>query len=133
MASSIKIFQFIQSYCRTIGIHSSQTYRMRFWKNVIFFICILPYIMSLSAFLLFQVNSMLDIGISVFMLISMISTVFFYVIPFFQLKNTSAFITNCEQFIENRKFSEWKNLSFGFVRSEIVQKVFGIKRMAFLM
>lgn len=107
MAGSIKIFQFIQKYYQTVGIFPSKSHRIESSsinvKNVVFFIGILPYIVSLSAFLAFQVNSMLDVGISVFILISMVSTVFFYIIPTGQMKNTLMFVANCERFIEQRK------------------------------
>lgn len=113
MTNSIKIFQFIQKYYRAIGIYQSKS-NNRFGstfnaKNVLFFIFILPYIVSLTAFLLFQVKAMLDIGISVFILISMISTIFFYIIPVFHMENTSMFVENCERFIEGSKCKCRKN------------------------
>lgn len=111
MANSIEIFQFIQTYNQTIGIIPSQLNRFGYSinvKNVLFFIFILPYIVSLTAFLMFKVKAMLDIGISVFILISMVSTIFFYIIPMCQTEDTSMFIENCERFIAGSKYKRGK-------------------------
>lgn len=107
MACAIKILQFIQRYYRAIGIYaarSDQIGRPINGKNVLFVISIVPWIISLTAFLGFHEKNMLDFGISVFILISMIGTVFFYVIPMLQMNNTSKFIENCESFIEKSKY-----------------------------
>lgn len=123
MANSIEIFQFIQTYNQTIGIIPSQLNRFGYSinvKNVLFFIFILPYIVSLTAFLMFKVKAMLDIGISVFILISMVSTIFFYIIPMCQTEDTSMFIENCERFIAGSKYKRGKFiLRFWAMRQKI--------------
>lgn len=100
---SVKFFLFIQKYYNAVGIHSPQTNQTRCSfnrKNVIFCVCMMQLMLSITAFLLFKAKTVLDFGPSIFFLLCLILGITSYLIPIWQMGNLSKFIENCEAFIE---------------------------------
>lgn len=103
---SVKLFNFLQKYYRTVGIHSPQSNQIRCpfnWKNVFFVICLVKSISTTTAYLLFQAETIIDIGISIFFLACLILGLTLYLIPIWQMGNITEFIESCETFIATSK------------------------------
>lgn len=105
---SIKLFQYIQKHYRAIGIHPNESNQIKrhFFnkKNWILVIGLVQLIVPTLAFLLFDVESMLDFGLSVYFLLGFSFCLIYYIICIWQVENISRFIENCEIFIEQSKF-----------------------------
>lgn len=103
---SIKLFLFYQKFNPAIGIYppeSNQNGRCPFnWKNWCFLICLAQFFISIGAFILFQVKSMLDFGPAFYIFDADVGGTVFYLIPIWQMGNTVKFIENCERFIDSR-------------------------------
>lgn len=102
MVSSIKLFQFIQKYNRTLGINSPKSNKTCL-KNLIFVFCEVQFGAALIAFMSIEANSMLEYGITCFPFSCAMVGVIVYLISIWQIKNCSKLIENCERFIEKRK------------------------------
>lgn len=103
---SIKLFQFNQKYCKTIGIQLPETNRKGCkynWINLGFFICSIEFFITSSAYLLYDANSMAEYGIVFFVLTTVIECMVAYLISILKVKEISEFIENCEDFIEKSK------------------------------
>lgn len=96
MASSIKLFQFIQRYHETVGMRSTQTNKRR---SQIFLIFAMQYMILQTIFLIIEANSMFDYGFGFFMAICVATTTIIYFLFKWQLKNTLTIIEDCERFI----------------------------------
>lgn len=109
MASSIKLFQFIQKFHKIIGIDLYQQlvdheqYSVNS-INIIFLISFAQIICTTIAFLVFEAKSFFAYGFSFFTIICVISSAVIYLIFIWQSQNTSKFIENCERFIEESKY-----------------------------
>lgn len=102
MAHSIRLFQFIQEFSKTIGIDSSQTDSIKS-KNAIFTVCPIQYTLTTVAFLIIEANSMFDYGFGFYSIICMINGIVIYLLFNWQYENTLKFIGTCEEFIAKSK------------------------------
>lgn len=106
MASSIKLFQFVQQCHQIIGVfpsQSNQNQRLIKSTKTKFLIFSAQLMVSTAGFLVFEAKSMFEYGFTFFILISIINSIVVYLIFIWQSKNTSKFVENCEGFIEKRK------------------------------
>lgn len=95
----VKLFLFIQNFCRAIGIHLPYSR-----KNVIFLICLAQSVLSTLAFLLSEAKSVVDFGTALFFLSTLVLAMALYLILIWKMENISKFIENCEAFIETSKY-----------------------------
>lgn len=102
MASSIKLFQFVQKFHRALGIYpsysSSSCSRLK-----LVLICLIQVGLTLFTFLLFEAKSMYDYGFGCCILISQIIAIVTYLSFVWQSKNTANSIANWEKFIAKSK------------------------------
>lgn len=106
MASSIKIFQFVQKLHQIIGIHIphlNQKQHPTIPTRMIFLICLIQMVITAMAFLLFEATSMFEYGLGTFVVVAMINGIVIYLTLIWQLQNTFKFIENCEEFVEKSK------------------------------
>lgn len=101
MANSIKIFRFVQNYCRAIGIDNKCSAFN--WKNLLFLVSEAQTIAALTAFLLLEAKSMLEIGTTCFAILSLTLPMAVFAIFLRNAKNFSKFIESCEKFIQKSK------------------------------
>lgn len=107
MAGALKLFQFLQRYWETIGICQSQLNQK---QNLIYLIktCVIigsiQSICSLTAFLVFEANSIFEFGFGFYVVNVTIAGFAFYIIAIGQLSDTLEFVGNCERFIEKSKY-----------------------------
>lgn len=109
---SIKLFAFYKKYNQVIGTDSSpppnqnhQHQTLDAAKPIIVAICLGQFFISTAAFVLFEAKTIYDYGITFFAILSMILTIFTYLIPFVQMRRILKFIENCEKFIEKSEKS----------------------------
>lgn len=106
MTDSIKLFRFIQIFYQFYGIYPlqlSQNHRSFNVKKCVFLICGVQCIVSSLLFLLFEVKSMFEYGMTFYTLLWTIFSMGLYLIPAWQMKETLEFIECCERFIEASK------------------------------
>lgn len=111
MAGSIKLFEFNQKHYRAIGIYptqSNQKHSSFNSKNSIFLFCFIQFCISMTAFIIFEANNMLDYAIASFGLVTTTIIMAIYLLTLWQKENTVKFIENCEAFIEKSKNESWK-------------------------
>lgn len=99
----IKLFQFNQKYCETIGIsmcQSNQNFYKLNAKNVLFVICVVQLSIASATFLVFDANSMGEYGITSHILITIVKCMVDYFIALRRLEAIVKFTKNCEAFIE---------------------------------
>lgn len=101
MASSIKLFEFVQKIHQAIGIYPSSSDNLR---SKIVKICAAQAVLTVLAYLLFEAQSMSDYGYGFCILISMIMANIVYLLFLWQSKKTSIFFANCEKFIEKSEY-----------------------------
>lgn len=105
-SSSIKLFQFIQKFCRTIGIYSPKPNQNRYryssmnWFTIF---CFDQFIISTASYLLFEADSMSEYSITLFICLITIGCKIFSLIAFWQVKSVSECVENWEKFIEKSK------------------------------
>lgn len=105
---SVKLLLFIRKYYGAIGIRSLRSSRNRStlnWKNVILFVCYVQGIISKGAFLVFEANSVSDLGMAVFFWSAMFLGLGLYLIPMWEMENITKFIESSEAFIEKSMYS----------------------------
>lgn len=103
---SIKVFQFIQKYYQAVGIFpspSNQKCVTFHWRYAIILICLAQFLVSIGAFLFFEAELMVDIGLGIFIVIASIDGIILFTIQIWQIKNSLKYIETCEEFIERRK------------------------------
>lgn len=106
MATSIKLFQFIQNIHQIIGIYPSvmnQKLCAINSRNATLIIFLTQFILTMVAFLVFEAKSVFDFGFGFFTLISTINIFVVYLLLIWQFENTVEFIDNCEAFIKKSK------------------------------
>lgn len=113
MADSIKLFQYIQKFHRIIGIYSPQPHQKRYStisKNAMLLACCVQVLLTSTASLLFETNTMFAFGFGFYTLIDMNNAIVIHSLFICQLEKTLKFIQNCERFITEK--SEYQpNLS----------------------
>lgn len=97
--SSIKQFQFNQSFCQHVGIKSAQFNAI----NAIAVIFVAQATMASIAFLVYDAKSMVEYGAIFFYIITIVEAMDVYFIMLRKLEETRKFIENCEGFIEKSK------------------------------
>lgn len=105
---SVKLLLFIRKYYGAIGIRSLRSSRNRStlnWKNLILFVCYVQGIISKGAFLVFEANSVSDLGMAVFFWSAMFLGLGLYLIPMWEMENITKFIESSEAFIEKSMYS----------------------------
>lgn len=106
MAGSIKLFQFNQKHYKAIGIYPTQPNQKHSSFNLtnsIYLFCFVQFCISMTAFIWFEANNMLDYAIASFGLVTTIIIMAIYLLTIWQKENTVKFIENCEEFIEKSK------------------------------
>lgn len=104
--NTIKLFQFNQKFCQTIGIQPPQATQNRFefnTINVIFIICMAQFAMALTAFTLYDANSMDAYGATFVALVCVIEGFGLYSLTIRKMEDILRFTEHCEQFIEKSK------------------------------
>lgn len=107
MDGSVKLFQFIQKFHQTLGIYPPQLKQQPYQINSInkiFLVCLVQMIITTTAFLMFEAESMFSYGLAFFVLIAMINGVVIYLTFIWQFENTVKYIGNCEEFIVKSKY-----------------------------
>lgn len=104
---SVKLFQFNQKYCQSIGIELPNSNENRYTFSVIL-IFVTIFAMALFGYLVYGAQSMAEYGIVFFVLINNIFGTATYYITIWKMKDISKFTQNCEQFIEKSKSLSWK-------------------------
>lgn len=105
MANSIKFLQFFQKFHQILGIfppQSVENQRSTDFTKIISLIFCAQFMFTTAAFFVFEAKSMLDY-FAFFIIISVITSIFIYLIFIWQSQNTLKFIGNCEEFIEKSK------------------------------
>lgn len=108
MAGSIKLFQFLQTFHRILGIYASQPHQKQCSinpMNTICMICLVQMTLSTSAFLVLEAKTVFEFGLGYFMSMAVSSVIGIYFIFIGQLQNTLNFIDNCEGFVTKSKYS----------------------------
>lgn len=109
-ASSIKLFEFNQKYCQTIGIRLPKPNRKSQFpsnaKNVFYVASWVQFSIALVAYLLLDAKHNVEYGIAFYTLISIIESMVAYFITLWKLEDISKFTKTCEAFIERSKL-EW--------------------------
>lgn len=111
--SSIKLFQFLQKFCRTFGINSGQSNQNRYHINLanwFALLCLNEYLISTAVFFLLEASSMVEYGITFYICISTAACDFYCLSAFWQVKNISKFVANWEEFI-GKSESHWSSAS----------------------
>lgn len=114
MASSIRVFQFIQKFQRFFGIYQPQPHQEEYslnFKNKIFLIAFAPYGLTVIAFLVFEANSIFDFAFAFIALVSIAYSILTYLLFIWQAENTVQFIENCEKFIEKSTYRNYRILT----------------------
>lgn len=106
MAGSIKLFQFVQSYHRAIGIYPSQPNQKQYainTKSVICLVCWAQTMITTTAFLALDANTVFDYGFGFYDLLGSINSIIICALFAQQYENFTNFIENCEGFIKMSK------------------------------
>lgn len=122
-SSSVKLFLFLQKYYPAIGLHSPPPHQIRSsfnWKNGIFVISLAKSIVSVMAFTLFEAKATLACEMSMFILACLILGLTLYLIPIWQMGNTSEFIGNCEAIISKSVHQNLTHIIFSIVKFDLV-------------
>lgn len=99
--ASIKLFQFNQKFCQTMGIKLSRSNKNRYvFEHVIFVIFETLFAITLVAFLLYDAESMGEYGATFFTLITIMLAFVIYFVMVWKIQNIMKFTENCERFIE---------------------------------
>lgn len=99
---SIKLFQFNQEFCQTIGIELPQSNRNRYKRkaiNLILIVCLVQYATATAGFLVYDAKSMGEYSVTFFAMICIIEALIDYLIIIWKLEDISKFIENCEKLI----------------------------------
>lgn len=118
MAGSMKLFLFFQKIHQTLGIHPPQAFQKKFLinsSNVFYLVGLAHFALGAFEFLIWEGNSLFDIGLVFYVIIISIACIVFYIIFIWQNENTLSFIKDCEKFIEN---SKWHIEYTIFIKSE---------------
>lgn len=107
---SIKLFQFHQKVCQTIGIYTTGLNEKRYQLISIRLICVISLIqlaMATAAFLSYDAKSMGEFGIGFYALITTIHGMIAYMIVISKMDDVLKYVKNCEEFIEKSKWEYW--------------------------
>lgn len=120
MTGAIKLFQYVQNFYQTLGIHppiqSYQTFSLN-RRNLFFLSCsVLTFILS-TAYLLFDAQSIQDFGIPFCASVIILSGFFIYIVQIWRNAEIFQLIEHFEKFIEQSKST--KNCST-FSENEIL-------------
>lgn len=121
---SVKFFSTIQKFYGVVGIHPPQLNQNRCSfnrKDVIFCNCLMPSVLSTTAFILFRAKSVLDFGISAFFLACWFVGIPLCVSLVWQMGNILKFIGNSEAFVET---SMWLNTKKAFSWNSLLKYVY---------
>lgn len=119
----IKLFQFNQKYCETIGIRllaSNQSHYRLNSKNLILIFFVVQFAIASAAFVVYDAESMGEYGVTFFVFIATVISMVDYSITIWKREFISTFTENCEVFIEKSKLDLftrsalvlWNNLRF---------------------
>lgn len=101
--NSIKLFQFNQKICQTIGIFVPQLNPNHYAlnsMNLIMFIILAQFAVTLIAFVVYDAKAMGEYGAIFFSTTCVIKAMFDYFITIWKVKDILKMIENCEGFIE---------------------------------
>lgn len=104
--NSIKLFQFNEKLCQTLGIFAVKFNSNRHKSNainVIFAICLTHFAMTSVAFLFYDAKSMDDYGVAILELNCITVALAYYFVSIWKMEDCLKSIENCEQFIETSK------------------------------
>lgn len=102
----IKLFQFNLTMWRTLGIGVPQTNTSRHTFNsipLIFIICSAQFVIALLAYFWYDAISMAEYGATITASITVMKSIFDYVIVIWKIEEISTSIEYCERFIETSK------------------------------
>lgn len=108
MASSIELFEFFEEFHHFLGICPSQPNQKQStfnWKFTIFLFVMIQQICTTAAFLIFEVQSMFDVGFGIYVTLTFTNSVVISLLFIWQKENTFEFIRNCKRFIEKSKYN----------------------------
>lgn len=106
MASTIKLFQYLQTRYQWIGIYPSQqnqTSGSFNLKNSIFIVVFVQMLLASVAFFIFKAEKPFDYGFSFIGIISELAMSVYYPIIIFKMSDILALIEKYEEFIERSK------------------------------
>lgn len=118
---SIKLFQFIQRYCQTIGVYPPRPNQNRYYMNSMnwfAFFCLDQFLISTAGFILFEANSMAEYTTTFFICLITVGCNIFSLLAFRQAKNISNSIGNWEVFIEkSESYTALIIISFQYIQN----------------
>lgn len=103
---AIKIFQFNQNYCQTVGIALPESKRSHYTRNAVNLVLILSLVqftIALAEYLLYDAKSMSEYGVTFFIIICIIDAIIDYLIILWKFEDILNYIKTCEAFIEKSK------------------------------
>lgn len=115
----IKLFQFNQRYCQTIGIKMPQSNPNSYKFNsihLIFTICLAQLVMASATFMLNGAKSMGEYGLSFVTVICSVESMFVYLYTTWKWQDFLKFTEKCEALIKTSKLNFFhKEIAFCFV------------------
>lgn len=105
MAGRIHLFRALQEYHCAVGVHSyepNQKWPLNL-KNFLFIITVAQQFVASLAFFLFKAQSAAEFGWAFYLFITESTTISYYLMQIFHIKNTLELIENFELFIQESK------------------------------
>lgn len=105
MTSSVKLFQFLKDFCRSVGFCPSQSGQIQFnWKNSLILLSILQLWLSTSALCLFEGDSILKYGTRIYASITTLCAFGVIAIKLWKMTDVLALIEKFDNFVARSKY-----------------------------
>lgn len=106
-SAAVKLFKLTQKTYKDIGIHPPESNENRSQinsKNWLFTFYQAQFLYSSAAYAMFEANSIIEYEMASFTCFAVVAALIVYLIIYWEMKNVSIFVGNCERFIEKSEY-----------------------------
>lgn len=111
MTNSVKLFQGVRKYLRTIGIYPPQPGQRHSFnsKNIFFLFCLIISFFGVALFFIFQAKTSAEFSISFYESVTLLTVIGLFTINICKASNIFNLIETMDEFVEK---SKWMLLNF---------------------